>query len=106
MKGGNYVHSQRKNRKEIIDNFRHNLYQYLVTTSVLERGVTVRNLQVIVCQSDNKIYEKATLIQIAGRVGRKVDAPTGEAIFLARKTTKDMVAAINDIIRSNEALHD
>lgn len=106
VKGGNNVHSQRKNRKEIIDNFRHNLYQYLVTTSVLERGVTVRNLQVIVCQSDNKIYGKATLIQIAGRVGRKVDAPTGEAIFLARKTTKDMVAAINDIIRSNEALHE
>ena len=104
--GGNFVHSHRKNRSEIIDNFRHGLYQYLVTTSVLERGVTVRNLQVIVCQSDHKIYEKGTLIQIAGRAGRKADAPTGDVILLASKTTKEMVGAINDIMKSNEALND
>ena len=105
-KGGNYVHSKRNNRKEIIDNFRHGLYQYLVTTSVLERGVTVRNLQVIVCQSDHKIYDKGTLIQIAGRVGRKPDAPEGDVFFLACRTTKDMVDAINDIRTSNEALYE
>ena len=105
LKGGNYVHSKRKNRKEIIENFRQGLYQFLVTTSVLERGVTVRNLQVIVCQSDHKIYEKGTLIQIAGRVGRKADAPTGEVIFLGAKATKDMVMAIQDIKKSNEALY-
>ena len=105
VSGGNYVHSKRTKRNEIIDNFRHGLYQYLVTTSVLERGVTVRNLQVIVCQSDHKIYEKGTLIQIAGRAGRKADAPTGDVIFYASKTTKSMVAAINDIMKSNEALN-
>ena len=106
VKGGNYVHSKRNNRKEIIDSFRNGFYQYLVTTSVLERGVTVRNLQVIVCQSEHKIYEKATLIQIAGRVGRKADAPTGDVIFLTSKVTKDMLAAIEDIKRSNEALYE
>lgn len=105
VSGGNYVHSKRNKRNEIIDNFRHGIYQYLVTTSVLERGVTVRNLQVIVCQSDHKIYEKGTLIQIAGRAGRKADAPTGDVIFYASKTTKSMVAAINDIMKSNEALN-
>ncbi len=105
VSGGNYVHSKRNKRNEIIENFRHGIYQYLVTTSVLERGVTVRNLQVIVCQSDHKIYEKGTLIQIAGRAGRKADAPTGDVIFYASKTTKSMVTAINDIMKSNEALN-
>ena len=106
VKGGNYVHSKRLNRKEIITNFRNGLYTFLVTTSVLERGVTVRDLQVIVCQSDHKIYEKGTLVQIAGRVGRKVDAPTGDVIFLCSKVTDDMKKAIQDIKNSNEALNE
>ena len=104
IKGGNYVHSKRDNRAEIINQFRNKMYQYLVTTSVLERGVTVRNLQVIICQSDHKIYEKGTLIQIAGRVGRKADAPTGEVIFLCKKVTSDMLQAIEDIKDSNRSL--
>ena len=104
VKGGNYVHSQRNNRSEIIKAFRNKMYMYLVTTSVLERGVTVRNLQVIILQTDHKIYEKGTLIQIAGRVGRKDDAPTGEVIYLANSITQDMLDSINAIRQSNEAL--
>ncbi len=106
IKGGSYVHSKREKRSEIISAFRKKMYMYLVTTSVLERGVTVKDLQVIVAQSDNKIYEKGTLIQIAGRVGRKADAPTGEVYFLAKKKTKDMEDAVKDIMKSNEALND
>ena len=104
IKGGNYVHSKRENRKEIIDAFRNKMFMYLVTTSVLERGVTVRNLQVIIMQTDNKIYEKGTLVQISGRVGRKNDAPDGEVIYLAKRITKDMLESISDIRKSNEAL--
>lgn len=104
VKGGNYVHSKRENRKNIIDMFRHNLYQYLVTTSVLERGVTMRNLQVIIWQTDHKIYEKGTLIQIAGRVGRKADAPDGEVIFISKNVTNEMLDAIENIKESNRSL--
>ena len=106
IKGGNYVHSKRENRKEIIDAFRNKMFMYLVTTSVLERGVTVRNLQVIIMQTDHKIYEKGTLVQISGRVGRKKDAPDGEVIYLAKRITKDMLESISDIRKSNEALLD
>lgn len=105
VKGGNYVHSKRNYRTEIIDEFRDKMYSYLVTTSVLERGVTVRDLQVIICQSDHKIYEKGTLIQIAGRVGRKFDAPTGEVIYLCEKVTTDMSDSIKEIMKNNEALN-
>lgn len=104
VKGGNYVHSHRNNRSEIINAFRNKMYMYLVTTSVLERGVTVRNLQVIIVQTNHKIYEKGTLIQIAGRVGRKADAPTGDVIYLASSITQDMLDSINEIRKSNEAL--
>ena len=106
IKGGNYIHSKRSNRTEIINAFRQNAYKYLVTTSVLERGVTVRNLQVIIYKSDSFVYDSGTLVQISGRVGRKKDAPTGEVIFLANKITKEMRDAIDEIRDKNKSLQD
>jgi competence protein ComFA len=97
-KGGNYVNSKRQGREEIISDFKKEKYAYLVTTSVLERGVTIRNLQVIVSGADDqKIYGSSTLIQIAGRAGRKMDAPDGEVTFLANKSTEEMNHAIREI---------
>ncbi len=106
IKGGNYVHSKRENRKEIIEGFRQGLFKYLITTSVLERGVTVRDLQVIVYKFHSFVYDKGTLVQIAGRVGRKADAPEGEVIFLGYKKTEDATSCVNEIIENNKALQD
>ena len=104
FKGGNYVHSKREFRSEIINAFRKGRYRFLVTTSVLERGVTVKNLQVIVFNADHKVYDEGTLVQIAGRVGRKIDAPEGEVIFIGKRKTKSMELARENIINSNKAL--
>ncbi len=95
---GNYVSSVRKKRDEIIGNFKKGKYDYLVTTSVLERGVTIKNLQIIVFGSDDeRIYSSSTLIQIAGRAGRKMDAPDGEVIFLSSRVNKHMEKAKHEI---------
>ena len=102
--GGNRVHSKIENRQEIIDDFRKEKYSFLVTTAVLERGVTLKNLQVIIYHSDHAIYNAAALIQISGRVGRLSDAPTGDVYFLASKKTKGMVDAIQKIKETNSHL--
>ena len=104
FKGGECVHSKREQRSEIINRFRKGRYRYLVTTSVLERGVTVKNLQVIVFNSHHSVYDEGTLVQIAGRVGRKIDAPEGEVIFIGKKKTTAMERARENIINSNKAL--
>ena len=104
FKGGNFVHSKRENRTRVIEHFRKRMYRYLVTTSVLERGVTLNNLQVIVIDADHSIYDRGTLVQIAGRVGRKIDAPEGEVIFIGKRKTKDMEEARNSIMQSNKVL--
>lgn len=101
---GTYVNSKRDNNEEIIEDFREKKYQYLVTTAVLERGITVKDLQVIVFHADNYIYDDHALVQIAGRAGRKKDAPEGEVIFIGKIKTKYMERAISDIIAANEAL--
>ncbi|MCR4562934.1 MAG: DEAD/DEAH box helicase family protein [Bacilli bacterium] len=102
---GDYVHSKKSTREETIKRFKNGELSYLVTTSVLERGVTVKDLQVIVMNAQNKeIYDEATLIQIAGRAGRKADAPDGEVCFLATKESEEMKNAINEIKSSNTHL--
>ena len=101
---GTYVNSKRDNNEEIIEDFREKKYQYLVTTAVLERGITVKDLQVIVFYADSYIYDDHALVQIAGRAGRKKDAPEGEVIFIGKTKTKYMERAISDIIAANEAL--
>ncbi|MCD8209573.1 MAG: DEAD/DEAH box helicase family protein [Coprobacillus sp.] len=98
---GDYVHSKRENREKIIDDFKANRYHYLITTSVLERGVTVENLQVIIFNADNPIYSKETLIQISGRVGRKASAPEGEVIYIAEEKTNAIVTSIEGIEEKN-----
>ena len=101
---GYYLNSKCENRDEILKRFRIKKYRYLVTTAVLERGVTVKDLQVIVYRSDHAIYDSYSLIQIAGRVGRKKDAPEGEVIFLARENNKEMERAIQEITSANSKL--
>lgn len=104
VRKGNYVHSKRKNREEVINDFRQSKYSYLVTTAVLERGVTLKNLQVIVFECDHAIYTASALVQIAGRVGRKKDAPQGEVVFLSDRRTAAMDEAIREIETKNKSL--
>ena len=99
-----YVHSKRSDRNEVIDHFRKGKYLFLVTTAVLERGVTVKNLQVIVFNSSHALYTSQALVQISGRVGRKKDYPNGEVIFIASKKTKEMEECLNEIKKANEDL--
>ncbi len=103
---GTYVNSQRNDNNQIIDDLRNGKYQYLVTTAVLERGVTIKNLQVIVFHADSDIYDAASLIQIAGRVGRRKEAPEGEVIFFAKRNNKQMQDAIDEINANNKTLQD
>lgn len=101
VKNGNVVHSKKKEREQIIEDFKQKKYLYLVTTSILERGVTIKNLQVVIFHCDHELYDTPSLVQISGRVGRKIDAPTGEVWFLGYKKTPSMTEAIKKINHAN-----
>ena len=103
IKNGYFVHSKKEDREQIIMNFKENKYDYLITTSVLERGVTIKNLQVIVFNAEHELYDEKSLIQISGRVGRKIDAYEGEVIFIASYITEEMQKCCKEIIRANES---
>jgi len=44
------------------------------------------------------------LIQISGRVGRKLNAPTGNVYFLSNKESENMKKCIRQIILKNKAV--
>ena len=100
------VHSKKEDREKIISDFKKGKSKVLITTAVLERGVTVKDLQVIIFHADHPLYTKAALVQISGRAGRKRDAPKGEVIYIASQRTKAMEESINDIKRANQSLQD
>ena len=98
------MHSKCKDRTQKIKNFKEGKYDYLITTAVLERGVTFKNLQVIIFDADSEIYDSQALIQISGRVGRKKDAPEGEVLFLVNKETDEIRKTIETIRSKNKYL--
>lgn len=95
------VHSEDPKRKEKVQAFREGKIPILVTTTILERGVTIANTDVAVLGAEEVIFTESALVQIAGRVGRSPVYPTGEVIFYHYGKTKAMVAAHKQILQMN-----
>jgi len=73
----------------------------LVSTTLLERGITIENVQVIVYGGNHQVFNWKTLIQIAGRVGRKPNFPTGHIYILSSEQTYHIRKCINTIKKLN-----
>ncbi|MFD3446544.1 DEAD/DEAH box helicase [Microbacteriaceae bacterium 4G12] len=96
------VHAEDPQRKEKVAAFRKGEIPLLVTTTILERGVTVPNLQVGVLGAEDKIFTESALVQIAGRAGRNAQFPDGDVIYFHYGKTEAMVAARNHIQKMNK----
>lgn len=80
-------------RREKVDFLQAHKYDIFVTTSILERGITISRVQVIVLYADHEIYDVRSLVQMSGRAGRTEKFPTGTVIFLAPSQTEAMKSA-------------
>lgn len=69
----------------------------LVTTTILERGVTFKGIDVLILGGDEKIFTATTIVQIAGRCGRSIERPTGTVTAYIREKTKQLNIAIAEI---------
>lgn len=97
-------HAHDPAREQKVDLFRKGVIHVLVTTSVMERGVTIPRANVLVWNADQeRIYDRAALVQMAGRSGRSRAAPHGLVIFLAeRGVTRSMQQARMAILAANQ----
>ena len=80
-----YVTSKSTDIDYILQKFRIGVYKVIASTTILERGITLENLDVLVYEANDKVFTYSTLIQICGRVGRKLNDPSGNIYFLSNR---------------------
>ncbi|MBE3575492.1 MAG: DEAD/DEAH box helicase [Firmicutes bacterium] len=90
-------------RQQTLQELRDGRVRALVTTSLLERGITIAAVQVLVLEADHPMWTTSQLVQMAGRAGRSAHSPQGHVWFLAAHWTRAMQAAIEQIRQANEA---
>lgn len=95
------ISSQTKEKDSIIRDFRSGKYQVCISTTILERGVTIPGVNVLVFDSDHQVFDDASLNQISGRVGRSFNCPDGECLFLARKRSESIDKCLKALERAN-----
>jgi len=96
------VHAEDPERKEKVWMLRKNEVQGLLTTTILERGITISNVQVAVIGAESPIFTASALIQIAGRVGRNIQFPDGDVLFFHHGITTEMDEARAKILSYNK----
>lgn len=74
---------------------------FVITSTILERGITIPDLDVLVLAAENEtIFDLRTLVQIAGRAGRKGEP--ARVLFAAKLFTKAMRESCRWIAQMNE----
>lgn len=96
------VHASDHDREEKVQQFREKRFQILVTTTILERGVTFPSVDVAILDAGHTVFDEAALVQIAGRAGRSPSDPTGEVVFFHDGKTEAMREAVRSITRMNK----
>lgn len=88
-------------RKQRVQAFRNRELRILVTTTILERGVTVPFSDVFILDADGKLFDESSLVQMAGRAGRSADDPNGRVYFFASTNSQSQRRAIAQIKSMN-----
>ena len=97
-----FVSSVTENRLEQVQAFRDGELTILISTTILERGVTFPCVDVFVIEANHRLFTKSSLIQIGGRVGRSMDRPTGELLFFHDGLNASIKKAIKEIKQMNK----
>lgn len=96
------VHAEDPDRKEKVKAMRNKEIPLLITTTILERGVTFPNIDVAVLGSEDRIFTESALVQISGRVGRSAQFPEGNITFFHYGLTESMLKARKQIQAMNK----
>lgn len=98
MEGTSSIDPERASK---VMSFRNREIRLLVTTTILERGVTVPMSDVFILDADSELFDEAALIQMAGRAGRSKDDPAGRVVLAAPQWTRSQSQAVRQIKSMN-----
>lgn len=95
------VYAQDPERQAKVQALRRHALDCLITTTILERGVTIPHCAVAVLGADSGLFDAAALIQMAGRAGRDKASPGDPVWWIARHYSRGMIQAQHEINRMN-----
>lgn len=95
------VHASHPDRRSLVLALRGGRIPGLLTTTILERGITIPRLQIAVVGSENAVFDRSAIIQISGRAGRSPEYPDGDVVLFHHGITPEMDAAVREIRRLN-----
>ena len=98
-----YVYAQLEDRNKNIIDFKNKKYQFIFATTVLERGITIPDVNVVILHF-GKVFDEANLVQMLGRVGRNINNPYGKAYILTDQFDKKIKLIINYLKEANSYL--
>ncbi len=96
------VHASDPQRLEKVQKMRDGDYDFLVTTSILERWVTFPEIDVYVLGADDPVFSSSALVQIAGRAGRAQSRPTGRVVFWINCNCHQINQAVSQVKYLNQ----
>ncbi len=98
-----YVYADLPERKKHIEDFREKKYRFIFTTTVLERGITIKNVSVIIMNFAN-VFDQSNLIQMLGRVGRGTDCVVGDAYVISNRFDPNIRETLKYLKKANSYL--
>ncbi len=93
--------SKDADRGEKVLAFRAREIRLLITTTILERGVTIPQSDVFILDADSPVFDSAAMVQMAGRAGRSAQDPNGFVYFYSKEKTRSQAEAIQQIKSMN-----
>lgn len=93
--------SKDSERAQKVSDFRACSIRILITTTILERGVTIPKSDVYIFDADGKLFDESSLVQMGGRAGRSADDPKGKVYFIAAEINSAQRLAIRQIKMMN-----
>ncbi len=96
------VSSQHSHNQETLKELKDGQLDVIVSTSLLERGITIEDVQVIIYHGEHALFDRRTLIQMAGRVGRKISHPQGHVYILSSEHTSSIRQCIHTLKKLNK----
>lgn len=85
--------SKDPDRENKVTDFRNRRLRVLVTTTILERGVTIPRSDVCILDAHHAMFDDAALVQMAGRAGRSAEDPKGRVFFCSAYVTRSQKRA-------------
>lgn len=88
------ITSKTEDKEQVLESYLNHEFDILITTTILERGVTFLNCYVFVFEAHHNVFDASSLVQIAGRVLRG-SSYEGACYFYGRYKSEGIDKCLN-----------